>query len=135
MRADDVAARALPGHGVQWDDDPGEAARRARWAAEQPKRFLAGTVVVGTIDQALLGTVAVRHAHLRAFSLLRTLLVVDEVHASDTYMEHLLVRLLSFHAGAGGEALLLSATLGIGARTQLLAARRGATGSGSSAAG
>ena len=126
VRADGVAARALPGHGVQWDDDPGEAARRARWAAEQPKRFLAGTVVVGTIDQALLGTVAVRHAHLRAFSLLRSLLVVDEVHASDTYMEHLLVRLLSFHAGAGGEALLLSATLGIGARTRLLlAAHRG----------
>jgi CRISPR-associated endonuclease/helicase Cas3 len=125
VRADGITARVLPGFEVQWGDDPHEALRRARWAAERPKRFLAGAIVIGTIDQALLGTVAVRHAHLRAFSLMRSLLVVDEVHASDAYMERLLTRLLSLHAGAGGEALLLSATLGAGARTRLLLAERG----------
>ncbi|GEO18003.1 CRISPR-associated helicase/endonuclease Cas3 [Microvirga aerophila] len=124
VRADGIVARVLPGFEVQWSDDPNEAGRRARWAAERPKRFLAGAIVIGTIDQALLGTVAVRHAHLRAFSLMRALLVVDEVHASDAYMERLLANLLSLHAGAGGEALLLSATLGAGARTRLLLAAR-----------
>ncbi len=118
--ADGAQARLLPGFEVQWDDQPDAAVRRARWAAERPKRFLAGTIAVGTIDQALLGTILVRHAHLRAFCLMRSLLVVDEVHASDFYMENLLGQLLRLHDGAGGEALLLSATLGSGARERLL---------------
>jgi len=120
VKADDVTARVLPGFDVQWDDDPDEATRRARWAAEHPKRFLAGTIAVGTIDQALLGAIQVKHAHLRSACLMRSLLVVDEVHASDTYMEWLLNHLLDQHARAGGHALLLSATLGSAARTRLL---------------
>jgi CRISPR-associated endonuclease/helicase Cas3 len=42
------------------------------------------------------------------------------VHASDTYMETLLRHLLDLHVGAGGHALLLSATLGAAARNRLL---------------
>ena len=95
----------------------------AHWASERPKRFLAGTIAVGTIDQALLGAIKVKHAHLRAAFLLRHLLVVDEVHASDAYMGRLLEHLLSFHAAAGGHALLLSATLGAAARTRFLKGR------------
>ncbi len=119
-KADGASARLLPGFNVQWDDDPNDATRRTRWAAEQPKRFLAGTVAVGTIDQALLGAITVKHAHMRAACLLRHLLVVDEVHASDTYMSRLLTHLLDLHVRAGGHALLLSATLGAEARTRLL---------------
>ena len=119
-KANDVNARVLPGFDVQWDDDPDEATRRARWAAEHPKRFLAGTIAVGTIDQALLGAIQIKHAHLRSACLMRSLLVVDEVHASDAYMERLLTHLLEQHARAGGYALLLSATLGSVARTRLL---------------
>jgi CRISPR-associated endonuclease/helicase Cas3 len=119
-KADGVRAHLLPGFEVQWDDDPLDAQRRARWAAERPKRFLAGTIAVGTIDQALLGAITVKHAHMRAACLLRHLLVVDEVHASDSYMETLLTHLLDFHVAAGGHALLLSATLGAAARCRLL---------------
>jgi CRISPR-associated endonuclease/helicase Cas3 len=97
-----------------------DARRAAHWAAERPKRFLAGTIAVGTIDQALLGAVKAKHAHLRAACLMRHLLVVDEVHASDAYMARLLDHLLRFHLGAGGHALLLSATLGASARAALL---------------
>lgn len=57
---------------------------------------------------------------MRSACLARSLLVVDEVHASDVYMERLLVNLLDQHRAAGGEALLLSATLGAAARTRLL---------------
>lgn len=117
---DMTGGRSLPAFDVQWDDDPGEAERRRRWAAEQPKRFLAATIAVGTIDQVLLGAVRVRHAQMRAFCLSRLLLVVDEVHASDTYMTRLLGNLLDQHYRAGGHALLLSATLGAEARTELM---------------
>lgn len=123
-RVDEAEGRHLPDFQVQWDDTPDAAAGRARWAAEHPKRFLAATVAVGTIDQALLGAIPVKHAHLRAACLMRSLLVVDEVHASDAYMEVLLRSLLDFHLAAGGEALLLSATLGSGARTRLVTGDR-----------
>ena len=119
-KVDDAVATRLPKFEVLWDDDPDAATKQSRWAAEHPKRFLAGTIAVGTIDQALLGTIQVKHAHMRTAALLRHLLVVDEVHASDTYMETLLCNLLALHAGAGGHALLLSATLGSAARSRLM---------------
>lgn len=119
-RADDATPQMLPGFEVLWDDDPDERLRQERWAAERPKRFLAGTISVGTIDQALLGAIQVKHAHMRSACLMRHLLVVDEVHASDAYMEQLLLHLLKLHRAAGGHALLLSATLGAAARTRLL---------------
>lgn len=112
-----------PAGGIDhWEAAPSEQNRAALWAAERPKKFLAGTIAVGTIDQALLGIVRVKHAHLRLASLSRLLLVVDEVHASDRYMGELLAALLRFHRAAGGHALLLSATLGASARCALLGA-------------
>ena len=95
--------------------------RTERWAAENPKRFLAAQIAVGTIDQALLSNLQVRHAHLRSTALLRHLLVVDEVHASDAYMTALLRSVLPCILPAGGHALLMSATLGSVARTAYLA--------------
>jgi CRISPR-associated endonuclease/helicase Cas3 len=121
IRADEAEAVRLPGFEVQWNDAPEDAPEvRARWAAEHPKRFLAAQIAVGTIDQALLGVLRIRHAHMRGTALLRHLFVVDEVHASDRYMEALLAALLRDHAAAGGHALLLSATLGAGMRTRIL---------------
>ena len=104
-----------------WPDSPKESLAHRRWAAERPKRFLAAAAAVGTIDQALLSCLTIRHAHLRGAALLRALIVVDEVHASDAYMTQLLVGLLRRHTDAGGHALLLSATLGSDARERLLA--------------
>jgi CRISPR-associated endonuclease/helicase Cas3 len=52
--------------------------------------------------------------------LLRHLLVVDEVHASDTYMTKLLETVIRLHLEAGGHALLMSATLGCETRERLL---------------
>jgi CRISPR-associated endonuclease/helicase Cas3 len=116
LAADDAIGTRLPGFEVLWNDDPHRQRRHERWAAEGPKRYLAGCVVVGTIDQVLLSTLAVDHAHLRATALLRHLLVVDEVHASDAYMTRLLASVLERLRAAGGHALLMSATLGATAR-------------------
>lgn len=116
LQVDGHTGTALPGFNVLWNDDPTERFRYRGWAAEQPKRFLAGSVVIGTIDQVLLSTLMVSHAHMRATSLLRLLLVVDEVHASDSYMSQLTECVLENHLGAGGHAFLMSATLGSAAR-------------------
>jgi CRISPR-associated endonuclease/helicase Cas3 len=86
------------------------------WAAERPNRYLAGCIVVGTVDQVLMGGLRVKHAQLRSAAMLRLLLVVDEVHASDPYMSVILRNLLAQHRRAGGHALLMSATLGACAR-------------------
>jgi CRISPR-associated endonuclease/helicase Cas3 len=118
--ADGHLKTSLPDYKVQWPDNPADAMAHRRWVAESPKRFLAATIAVGTIDQALLATLQVRHAHLRHALLSRSLLVVDEVHASDAYMTVLLEQLLKAHQRVGGHTLLLSATLGAAARTRYL---------------
>lgn len=121
LSVDDREGKRLPGFEVLWNDDPDKRFRFRAWASEHPKRYLAGAIAVGTVDQVLLSTLMVDHAHLRATSLLRQLLVVDEVHASDAYMTRLLEGVLSHHLAAGGHALLMSATLGAATRDRLFA--------------
>lgn len=120
LQSGDARGQALPDFEVRWDGGEPGGAEDVRWAAERANRFLAARVAVGTIDQALLGTLPVKHALFRASVLARSLLVVDEVHASDAYMTGLLDRLLGHHVAIGGQALLLSATLGAAARATLL---------------
>jgi len=120
LRVDDVDGKTLPEFDVLWAEPDRDRFRHRAWAGEWPKRYLAGCVVVGTIDQVLLSSLRVRHAHLRATALLRQLLVVDEVHASDAYMTRILEDVLARHQKAGGHAMLLSATLGGEARARLL---------------
>lgn len=124
LRVDDRDATKLPDYRVLWPDDAGDTLHDRGWAVEHSKRYLAGAVMVGTVDQLLLGALRVRHAHLRSGPMLRLLLVVDEVHASDAYMESLLRSVLQQHRAAGGHALLLSATLGSAARQRLMATGR-----------
>lgn len=121
VAADGEEKRALPDFKVLWSDSQDDQKAPQRWAGENAKRFLAAPVAVGTIDQALLGALQISHAHLRHATLARSLLVVDEVHASDAYMTVLLERLLKAHLNCGGHALLLSATLGSSARSRYLA--------------
>ncbi len=127
VAADDASATLLPRFQVLWADFPDEQRAHLRWAAEAPKRFLAAPLAVGTIDQALLGILQTPHAHLRQSLLAKSLLVIDEVHASDPYMTVLLERLLASHLASGGHAVLLSATLGTQARDRYLAIARNPT--------
>ena len=94
------------------------------WASERAKRYLAAQIAVGTVDQAMMGALQVKNAHMRAACLSRNLLVVDEVHASDTYMRRIIKALLDAHLGVGGHALLMSATLGSAARQEWLSSGR-----------
>lgn len=120
LKAGDAEGQALPQYRVEWDDAPDAARREARWAAEAPRRFLAAPVAVGTVDQVMLAGVQVKWAHFRTATLARSYLVIDEVHASDSYMAAILSQVVSDHVARGGHALLMSATLGAAARAQLL---------------
>lgn len=94
----------------------------AAWLADHRKKALLADVGIGTVDQALLGILPARHQSLRLLGLRNKVLVVDEVHACDAYMHRLLCALLKFHAALGGSAILLSATLPLGMRRELVAA-------------
>lgn len=124
IEVDQVSGQALPGFAVLWPDGEAERLRYRAWAGEHPKRYMAATIVVGTIDQVLLSTLRVPHSHMRATALLRHLVVIDEVHASDAYMSSVLLEALRFHMASGSHALLMSATLGSRARNRLLALGR-----------
>lgn len=92
------------------------------WLADNRKKSLLADVGVGTLDQALLAILPARFQSLRLFGLAGHILIVDEVHAYDPYMNKLLQNLLSFHAALGGSAILLSATLPTHIRRDFIAA-------------
>ena len=116
--AGDAEGRRGERFDVYWEDDPDEETRLARWSAESARKFLSASAAVGTVDQVLLAGLRVKWAHFRAASLARSLLVVDEVHASDGYMAELLLGVLKGHLALGGHAVLMSATLGAAARSK-----------------
>lgn len=111
---EDFAATVLRG-GRSEDDsaqhDETASARCTAWLADHNKRALMAAAGVGTIDQAMLAVLHSKHQSLRLLGLFRKVLIVDEVHACDSYMQRVLESLLEFHAYAGGSAILLSATL------------------------
>lgn len=124
LAVDDQTGTRLAEFKVLWNDSDHERWKYRGWAAEGPKRYLAGAIVVGTVDQLLMSALRVSHAHLRSSAALRHLVIVDEVHASDTYMSGLLGVVLDRHRAAGGHALLMSATLGSSARVRFLDGKR-----------
>jgi CRISPR-associated endonuclease/helicase Cas3 len=103
-------------------DEPSASAQCSAWLADNRKKALLADVGVGTVDQALLGVLPVRHQSLRLLGLSSKVLVVDEVHAYDAYMVTLLERLLEAHAQQGGSVILLSATVPAAMRVKLVAA-------------
>ena len=94
----------------------------AAWLADDRRRALLADVGVGTVDQALLSILPSRHQSLRLLGLMRHVLILDEIHAYDAYMQREIETLLEFHAGLGGSSILLSATLPQVVRERLNAA-------------
>lgn len=106
-----TVVRAGPVEGDRTQRDESASARCTAWLADHNKRALMAAAGVGTIDQAMLSVLHSKHQSLRLLGLFRKVLIVDEVHACDSYMQRVLESLLEFHAFAGGSAILLSATL------------------------
>ncbi|MBN2299067.1 MAG: CRISPR-associated helicase Cas3' [Deltaproteobacteria bacterium] len=92
------------------DEEPIEAYCSA-WLADSRKKAFLAEIGVGTLDQALLAVLPAKHQSLRMLGLARKVLIVDEVHSYDPYMNQLLQTLIEVHARQGGSIILLSATL------------------------
>ncbi|WP_307822014.1 CRISPR-associated helicase Cas3' [Streptomyces coffeae] len=84
--------------------------RPVRWL-RGAKRPLLAQFAVGTVDQALMAVLPVRHNALRLLALSGKTFILDEAHAYDPYMQVLLGRLLNWLGRYGVPVVLLSATL------------------------
>ena len=91
------------------------------------KRSLLAPFGVGTIDQVLMAVLQTRHFFVRLFGLAHKTVIIDEVHAYDTYMSVLLERLLAWLRALGCSVVMLSATLPARKRQRLLQAYGGET--------
>ncbi len=118
----------LPEHVGGDDGEQAGTVGAAEWFSTA-KRSLLAPFGVGTIDQLLFAVLQVRHAFVRLFGLAGKVVVIDEVHAYDTYMTALLERLLEWLGALSAPVVLLSATLPLERRLALLEAyHRGASG-------
>lgn len=102
-------------HGKRWMM-PASMDRATAWLNDSSRKALMADIGVGTIDQAMIAVMFARYGVLRLAGLAGKTLIIDELHAYDTYMKRILEVLLEMHARAGGSAILLSATLPLGHR-------------------
>lgn len=116
LQEDDIQVNSLV-NGENPDED--EAAEN--WFAPKKKALLA-PVGVGTIDQAELSALNVRHNALRLIGLAGKTVILDEVHAYDTYMTTIIKRMLNWLSALGSSVILLSATLPQAKRRELMTA-------------
>lgn len=87
-----------------------EGAGPAEWFLGR-KRGLLASLAVGTIDQLLHAATRTRHVMLRFAGLAGKVVILDEVHAADIYMEQFLAEALRWLAQASVPVIVLSATL------------------------
>ncbi|MFN4266579.1 MAG: CRISPR-associated helicase Cas3' [Aquabacterium sp.] len=117
----DDRVHALRGiYGGKSDD----AVTSSAWFAKG-KRSLLSPYGVGTVDQALFATLNVKHHFVRLWGLSNKVVVLDEVHAYDTYTSGLIEALLRWLKALNCSVVLMSATLPAARRAALLRAWRG----------
>jgi CRISPR-associated endonuclease/helicase Cas3 len=93
-----------------YDPETGGEIRAGEWFTHK-KRALLSEFGVGTVDQALLTILPVRHQFVRLWGLANRVVVFDEIHAYDAYTGTLLIHLLRWLVAMGSSVVLLSATL------------------------
>lgn len=94
------------------------------WFGSDKRKSLLMPFGVGTIDQAELAALNVRFTVLRLIGLAGKVVILDEVHAYDTYMTTIVERLLNWLSALGTSVILLSATLPTSRREALMRAYR-----------
>ena len=92
------------------------------WFEQNRKRALLTPYAVGTIDQAMLSVLQAKHHFVRQFGLSRKVIVFDEIHSYDTYMNKIIERLFEWLRALDSPMILLSATLSRQDRQDILKA-------------
>ncbi|MYX39070.1 MULTISPECIES: CRISPR-associated helicase/endonuclease Cas3 [unclassified Streptomyces] len=98
-----------------------------QWLSGRKKGMLA-SFVVGTVDQLLFAGLKSRHLALRHLALAGKVVVIDEAHAYDTYMNTYLDRVLGWLGAYRVPVVVLSATLPAERRRELAEAYAGVPG-------
>ncbi len=92
------------------------------WFEQNRKRALLTPYAVGTIDQAMLSVLQAKHHFVRQFGLSRKVIIFDEIHSYDTYMDEIIKRLFNWLHALDSPMILLSATLSRQGRQEILKA-------------
>ena len=102
-------------------EDAQQAVAAREWFTHR-KRALLSEYGVGTVDQALLSVLNVKHQFVRLWGLANRTVVIDEVHAYDTYTSGLITGLIRWLHALGSSVIVMSATLPSASRRELMAA-------------
>ncbi len=98
---------------------PASGSRPPPWF-NPAKRGLLFPFAVGTIDQALMAVINVKHSFVRSYALAGKVVILDEVHSYDAYTGVLLDELVARLRTLGCTVIILSATLTAARRLALL---------------
>lgn len=103
-------------HGKAWlktfsEQEMGEDAAPGKPWFQSGKRGLLAPFAVGTVDQALMAVIRVRHSAVRAFGLAGKVVIIDEVHSYDAYTGTIIDELVALLRDLNCTVIILSATL------------------------
>lgn len=110
----------LPEASEEYDDE--DLVLKNRWFDK--KKSLLTPFVICTIDEVLAMALKKKHVFLREMGIANKVLILDEVHSFDTYMDSYLEKALTFCGAFGVPVILLSATLPHGIKQRLVKAYR-----------
>ena len=96
-----------------------EPDKKPVWTDMSRQRLLAASAV-GTVDQVMTAARLVRFESVRMDGLASKVLIIDEIHAYDTYMLAVIKDLLKICGELGVPVIMLSATLPISTKSDLL---------------
>lgn len=99
--------------------EPGDNISSSAWFSKR-RRGMLSPYGVGTIDQALFASLNVKHHFVRLWGLANKVVVLDEVHAYDTYTSGLIGSLLRWLKALDCSVVLMTATLPEKLRNALL---------------
>src|SRR5271165_6142740 len=124
IRSINLAERRGDDEGDYGEDanDETASAACARWLADDRRKTFLADVGVGTVDQALLAVLPVKHAAVRQIGLAQRVLIIDEAHAYDAYMQREIEALIEHQARLKAPVIVLSATLPSTIRNRLASA-------------